>query len=933
MKGYGQGEDNVTHQEMTSNAPGYAEMLDTKYFGGGFSDGREPGGNWERFWIVPAEVTRCRAATGKLTLFDVPLKVRTKKMVLRKGELEDDPNGKSSKGAMAFIEWFTRNYEGIAEEQYLQPPPESGLTEPVPIYSELRRIALTTAIAEQLRDQGVPLPFWMRNYPVKRIPVTPTTPSLTTARQKGNAITRIFGGVNLSPADSAVKNVDTPADAARLPPGQHEAAVQAVAAANALAPAVAEATAMRPPLTPVVVSTPEKAVTAVSMPGAESMALAPCRLQEEDLVATGDNGVRLSLARHFNSFFQPDGELGKGWTLDLPQLVLGWIPTKRTDFGSERSGVPELITPLNSVYARFSRIAEIPELNNVRLYVPDKPGPILAKAAADNPLVPEAKSKVIFRDGRSWFFDDKERFVAEQMKPVTTVYRRDEVGRLVRIAGYDGDRETAAIRLEYDGEGRVKKVASVRAKPTPPHVEEQKPRSFFGKVFGGHHKAEPEPVAQDEELPDLAATFAYDEKGMLASVNTPDGRVSYTYENGLVVGVTRAPKGADAQAVARTFEYAANGQLTAEVTPDGTRIDYSVRQHEGKRHLNIGTKDANVAAEYDAANRPLAMTEEDGTKTTWHYGEEGAIAAETTLPSGESLRMSLGRDKKGRQVRTTTAADGPLVREQLDDAGRTVRLSVEKTPTVGKDARAAAVGAESPMEDVLTQEWRPDGLLGSLDFKTHAIVPEYDEHGRVKGVNWARWADAEHKEFSVLQKVRFDASGRLSEVKDCHNGNVGIGYDKDGNIANLTTTRVIDKDKSEQLAYAFTRDEHGRITGLHSPGGQETCTYDASGDPSTVLVKRGQAEARIEFSEGQPRRVTQFDGGRVEFDYEGEGPAKGQLKEVRTPAIDLRYAYDDTGALAEVACGDACRVVYGYDTNGNLASLEYVPAAGKTAAA
>ncbi len=45
-------------------------------------------------------------------------------------------------GAAAFTNWFTGNYDKISEEQYLMPPVESGLTKPVPVFAELRRIAL-----------------------------------------------------------------------------------------------------------------------------------------------------------------------------------------------------------------------------------------------------------------------------------------------------------------------------------------------------------------------------------------------------------------------------------------------------------------------------------------------------------------------------------------------------------------------------------------------------------------------------------------------------------------------------------------------------------------------------------------------------------------------------------------------------------------------
>lgn len=921
MKCYNQGEDNLSNREVSSAVSGYKEVLDTIYFGGDFADGRKPGGNWERFWIVPAEVTRYRANTGKLTLFDVPLKVNTQKMVLRKGKLEDDPNGQSSRGARAFIEWFTCHYEGIAQEQYIQPPSETGINGPVPIYAELRRIALTTAIAEQLRDQGVPMPFWMRDYQVKKVMVTATTRSLTTTRKKEDGrFSEIYGGVSLSPADSVIKDVKSKEDVAKLPTLQQETAIKSITAANMLSPAVANAAANQPLLTAFAVSTPDRDVTALSMPGAESTALAPNRLSETDLEVTGEGGVRLSLVRNFNSFFQPKGELGTGWTLDLPYLGRAVVPTERTDYSSKSMTIPELIMPLNTLYARFSRDENVPQFG-ARLLVPDKSCEILALAGANNPLVPMARRMIIFRDGLCWLFDEEGRFVAEEYKPVTKVYQRDEAGRVLRILGYFGDKQNAAIQFEYDSQNRISAAFPLQVRQIVHPQEESKKKGFFERVFGGHHGTEDRLEHEYEKHPESGVSFTYDKAGMLISVDTPDTTVIYKYENGLVTDVSHVPKGAnadDAKSTVRKFEYAANGQLVAEIASDGGRISYNVQQQEGKRRISIGSNGTKVIAEYDSANRPLEMTEADGTQTTWKYKEDGAVTAETVLPTGESSRMELSGDRK---KRTMSASDSPVISEGLDDAGRVVKLSVEKTPAIGEDTSVGPSDGDKPMEEVFTQQWQQDGLPGSVDFKTHTIKPEYDEHGRLKRV--LRVKPTGTDSFDEWQETRFDDSGRVTEIKDCRSGNVAMNYDAEGNIAGVETER-----DGQRVGYAFTRDAHGRITGVNSPSAQETCEYDTSGDPLSVHVKSGQAEARVEFSEGRPSRVTQFDGGQVEFDYLDDGPAKGLLKEVRTPAIDLQYNYDEHGTLAEVACGDAYRVIYGYDENGNLASLDYVPAAG-----
>lgn len=203
--------DNITHQPMKLTIAGYQSLLEL-----GFSnmDGKQKEPTWERFWIVPASVERQRTRQQTLTLCTVPLKVNTQRMVWRGGKLEPAPGGPSSHEAATFSGWFTKHYQDIAAApEGMSQPPCGG--PPVPVFAELQRIAAITAIAENLRDQGVPMPAWMRDYPVTPCPVTPTTPAIVatasmTDTQRvvdGKAVRmvertrtqRIYGGVNLAP--------------------------------------------------------------------------------------------------------------------------------------------------------------------------------------------------------------------------------------------------------------------------------------------------------------------------------------------------------------------------------------------------------------------------------------------------------------------------------------------------------------------------------------------------------------------------------------------------------------------------------------------------------------------------------------------------------------------------------------------------------------
>lgn len=867
MKAYSLGEDNISRTPVSSAVVGYDEVLRTIYFGEDFADGKKAGGNWERFWIVPAEVNRFHSSSKDLTLFDVPLKVKTQKMVLKDGKLEDDPRGKSSKGALAFAEWFTRTYEGIARERYLLPPPESGIKAPVPVYSELRRIALMSAIAEQLRDLGIPLPLWMKDYDVKRIPIPYSTSAMTVSKTDSmgdRTITAsIYGGVNLSPPDQSVKQFDRSSDLKQLPPTQREVCTRQVAAAENLAPAVISGVRANPMLVPNSVQCGTRQVQAVALPGSGSKALAPCRLEEVDLDVPFPGGGHVALVRHFNSFFKPTGPWGKGWTADWPHLDQVKLPLERTDKEARFKLVYELNTPLGRIHARFSEARYVPELN-AKLVVPDEKCEVLALAGANDPLVKQGKTEIVFKDGRTWFFDADGNFAGEQAKPFTNVYLRDSAGRVLQEIGYEGDRARVAVHMQYDALGRLECAQS----------------------------------ENDREQ----VTYQYGGDGMLESMTSAEGRTSYTYERGLVKTISWSSRidgeRFEPSVLQQEFEYAPNGQLLAERAPDGSRTSYAVEMLNGQYRMAIAPEDGSIGtvALYDERLRPLEVTEPDSTRTKWAYEADGRVGSETTFPNGEVFKTSLSA---GGRHRLTERSDNILVKEDLDEAGRLANVSLNQRP-------------------VLQQEWRSDGLLKSMSCETHKVIPQYDEYGRVQCALRAK--PAEDDRFSVWQETQFDESGRVKAVKDNTGEDVEVRYDASGDVAALVTKR-----DGKDFGFSIKRNSAGQIDLVDSSWGQEERHYDSRGDLEEVVVRKGPATANTEYSGGRIVRMTQFDGSRVQFEYHTDGEEEGRLKSVNTPAVTLDYHYSPDGTLAGVDLGEACRSTYEHDARGNLVQLALEP--------
>ena len=112
--------------------------------------------------------------------------------------------------------------------------------------SNLRRVALITAMAECLQSQGVPMPNWMRDYPAKRVPTPKDTPALVAQENGGQkgawlpgqlpapqpGVTHmIYGGASTGAATKDIHIVERAEDADRLVPVLKQALAQAPLAA------------------------------------------------------------------------------------------------------------------------------------------------------------------------------------------------------------------------------------------------------------------------------------------------------------------------------------------------------------------------------------------------------------------------------------------------------------------------------------------------------------------------------------------------------------------------------------------------------------------------------------------------------------------------------------------------------------------------------
>ena len=821
MKVYCLGQDNLTGRPFQSAIPGYAQYLPLRFPAAPPPKGREP---WERFWIVPSGTAHQTTADGRTALSHVPLKLRTEAMVMKNGKLEAAPKGQAlSAGAQHFTKWFSNNMDRLAREGKSRTPAGSGTDAEVPVFAELQRIAVVAAAAERLRDRGVPMPGWMRDYPVRPFPFAGTTPATTVVSGGGAGPFSIYGGVTLSPPGPAPATVSVEVEK--------------------LAPAVRAAVAAAADLTPVAVAHGKGELRAVALPAADAVAVGSNRLSEDDLVVPLGAGHDLRLTRTADSFHTPADAIGPAWTLDLPRLATR--PGAPAPPGTKApAGTPpgallrtvyyELSTPLHSAAAVFSDRRHVPEVG-AELHTPAAAGEYLGVGRTKE-LGAETNC-LLFRDGRRWHFDDAGDLVAVEEAPRTVRFHRDTAKRLVRIEGRCGP-AAAEVRLEYDDRDRV-----VRAVGS-----------------GG-----------------AVAAYSYDEAGSLTKVVRPGGSVRYEYDGPRVAAVL-----ADG-APPRRFAYAAGGRLREERV-GAEVVGYEIATDAAGTRVTARGAAGGEVSEYDPRFRPVRRVAADGTVTAWRYPDDGTTEVTTTPPGGRPWVVVRSAD--GRREEHRVPGEAPTVLT-LDAAGRVREVRRGDDKVFGRTWLPNGLPAtESDATATRQIEYRPDGTPAAVRVAPaggrRGVEVTFDEAGRPAALTDEAGAvtrltyDAAGRPTGRAGPggtvtVRRDEAGRPRGVTTSWKREESVEYDAAGDQPRRVEVSVAGA--SEAVDF-----EHGRPTRVRRfDGGEFNLTYPdrRTAPPYAVRAPNG-LELRID-ADGSDRVTAVRCGGvyRAEYEYDARGRLTG----------------------------------------------------------
>lgn len=838
MKVYSHGQDNITRRRFRSRVAGYRDSIDLDF---DFNEGGR-GRIRHRLWLVPSGVARSRDGRGQLTLLDVPIRVRVERMTVRDGKLVDAPELGRSQSTETFAAWFTEHYDAIAEEAKSLPPPDSGWREPVPVFKELKRIALICAVAENLRDQGVAMPAWMRDYRVRPVTVARTTPrgsrSETRPGPDGGTLTwTVSGGAEMGAPTDQVRTV------ANAP------------AAAALMPVVKQAVAAAPSLTPVAFEHQGQRLHAVALPGNDTLELGALTLDQTDVTVPMGRGDSLSLVRHFQSFFAPNDGFGKGWTFDLPRLETNRRVTERGVKSVRTSTAWRLYSPLNSVACEFSAIKLVPELG-VQLAVPDRPCDILGiTGAGTDERIGVPTEKVRFRDGRRWHFDAAGRLMGVEAAAALRVFRYDAAGRLEKLEGWLGKERRAEIRLTYDAQGRVATAG-----------------------------------ARDG----ITVRYVYANDDCLLRVEGPDSSLGYEYRDGLVTAVREGTE------TVRRFEYASGGRLRAEYRGD-SRIDYTLingPDGPGAAVAVAGVPGAEETTRYDTARRLVSRRSPDGTRVDCKWDPDGGVEATLSSPGGGSVVLTRSADGQQESVRLPS---GVKVRADCDTAGRPRTLFAGSTAVLKLAYRTDGQLESAVTDNCAVSPRYQDGLQtatvitppAGLDAPSREWLQiDYDADGRLSKLSDSAGSSA---------AVRYDSRGRPETIA-VPGGEVKVKRDDRDRITSIDTPWRVRYEKTfaadgslqamravQGRATEVTDLEQGLVSRVQGfDGAQTRLTYEpAEGSGRRVQRVRAPSGLELSYEYGPGNRLAAVNCGsvyRLEYAYDAAGRLTGwSQKPLRSP--------------------------------------------------
>jgi len=671
LKVYSLGEDNVTHQPVVSQVPGYLSMLQRSL------DGAAGGEVQNRMWFVPDNVVLGMAPDdpGAMVFTAASLKVLTEAKML--GGVIPNADGEE------FAAHFTQYYDQFAQEQ--------------PILEELRRIMKVVSVLQWMRDQGIPLEAdWLARYdlPVVATPYHTPTHTVSATNASGSTVFTVTGGVEM--------DVENTYDAAG-------GALAVETAQKALAARPDEATQ----------TWPFQALNTDLL----AVALHPARVERAGLryLSSRDGyvrvpgGVPLAVERFCAPFDVVATELGYCWELRPHALrmtggqkLLLWpgMPGGR--------GVPLSAAWLDR---RHHRQVDFTYEGSVGSRVRYRPAweadGLLYLEPDDRWTLETVNGKALFdADGQLQWEEDPSAnratyvldaegrtILLEHSSGLAVAFDHDAAGRILSAAFPDG----TTVSYAYDGKGNL---ATVLRPGLPPEVI----LSDNGHV----------PVQVEAGAGSPAAQYAYDFLGRVSYVGLPDGQaLSIEYGDlGHRVTVT------DTLGRTSLMEYDQDMRFMRGTGPLGSTLTYTYAEGSAGPVLLTDAVGRETSFAYDTQGHLAGMEDPEGASANVFYVNGLPVGLRR---NGGLADTYVQRDAQGRVIAQYDRATLKL------NNGKLVGASFTEPPTTTEyDQSGQVVSVTDPAGLPLAVAYDAHGNVAEVDFPSGLHESrQHDAQGRV----------------------------------------------------------------------------------------------------------------------------------------------------------------------------------------------------------
>jgi|GEM_PF-2102815 len=460
------------------------------------------------------------------------------------------------------------------------------------------------------------------------------------------------------------------------------------------------------------------------------------------------------------------------------------------------------------------------------------------------------------------------------------LFRFDATGRHLSTV----DALTGAViwKFAYDSDGQLAKVSDASGNTTTiQRTAAGAPTAIVGP-FGQKTTLGVDANGSLSSVTDAlghAYTFVVDAKGLLQSETDPLGNGSnFSYEAASGRLLTADVAGPNSLTLSRTG--VGSGYFVTVTKPSGLESDHQV-----------------VNPSVGGENRQ--ETDSLGLATTESRGENGTRT--TMFPNGAKLELTYAADPRlglqapfeakrvftspGNKVLTlerTNTVDLKDPNDPLSLISQTRKLTINgKQFTRVYQAATRTATSTSPLGRTSSRTLDIQGRMVQAQVANFSPAKyAYDGRNRLASVATGTGAGAR------LVKFGYDAAGRLAVLTDPLGGIERLTYDA---VGRLTT-----KQRADDGAVAFGYDHKGRRTSL-TPPGKNAHLLDYA--PDNILIgytapDAGSGTAITTFVYDADRRLSQIDrpnGSSIAFGYD----AKGQLATRTRSATDVTtFAYD-----------------------------------------